>query len=148
MVNHPLPMGVKKASNSPRHVPAETYQHSCPPPPHRKTVKLISRNIYALEKTTKGYGRTWGIFSDGHSSASNSIWCLEKMACKPEDQSFRTVHDWRIFFPKLELSTMTMPTASMSTQEFFHQHECFGNVSIMSSAVPKKPLSKQSICWA
>jgi len=31
--------------------------------------KQHSRDIYALEKTSKGYGRIWGIFSDGHSSA-------------------------------------------------------------------------------
>lgn len=56
---------------APRHVPAETYQHSWAP--HTQENKLISRDIYALKKTSKGYGRTWGIFSDGHSSARKSI---------------------------------------------------------------------------
>lgn len=56
---------------APRHVPAEIYQHSWAP--HKQENKLISRDIYALEKTSKGYGRTLEIFSDGHSCARKSI---------------------------------------------------------------------------
>lgn len=59
--------------------------------------KNNSRDIYALEKTSKGYGRTWGIFSDGRSSAGKRVWCLERWTSRPEDESFRTVHAWRIF---------------------------------------------------
>lgn len=83
---------------APRHVPAETYQHSWAHHPQENKVKLISTDIYALEKTSKGYGTTWRIFSDGHRSARKSIWCLERTACKPEDESFRTVHYWGIFY--------------------------------------------------
>lgn len=105
MANHLLPTGVKKASNSshiwwcsPLAYSSRDCQHSWAPYTEECMVKLISRDIYAWEKTSKGYGRNWGIFSDGHSSARKSIWCLDRRACKPEDESFRTVPDWRIFF--------------------------------------------------
>ena len=81
MANQLLPTGVKKAlihdeDVVPRHVPAEplsSEQHSWASHTQENMEKQNSRDIYALEKTSKGYGRTWGIFSDGHSSAGKSI---------------------------------------------------------------------------
>lgn len=62
----------------PRHIPAETLsseQHTWATHTQENTEKSNSRDIYALEQTSKGYGRTWGsvFFSDGHSYAGRSV---------------------------------------------------------------------------
>lgn len=58
---HPIAL-VHDEDVAPRHVPAETLsneQHSWACHAQENTEKQNSRDIYALEKASKGYGSTW-----------------------------------------------------------------------------------------